>query len=372
MSVEQKEVTVRLPLHEQHARANAKFGEFGEWTVPLYYTSILDEHKKVRTAAGLFDISHMGEFLFEGKMCETFLQKLLCRDVVTMKHGKALYMPLLRETGGIVDDIILYKFNSEKFLMIVNADNAGKDFEWIEQALSNSEHRSEIRFQNLSESMGLLALQGPMSEKILNKALGQSFSQLRYYHFIVWNGGIIARTGYTGEDGFEIMVAVDKLESTWRLLMDSGLEFGLVPAGFGARDTLRLEAGMLLYGHDIDDNTSPIEAGIEWAVDFKKPDFIGRKALVEKKGKYAKSLIGFEMIERGIPRQRCEIYLNDKIEGVVTSGSFSPTLNKNIGLGYLSFVEATPGSEIQIAIRNSRVKAKISKLPFYKREPLSA
>lgn len=374
----------RLPLHELHAQKSAKFGHFGDWEVPLYYTAILEEHEAVRNHAGLFDISHMGKFYLEGPAVISYLDSLLPRSIIHMGHGQALYMPLLNKKGGMVDDIIVYRISESRFFIIVNAANIAKDYDWMKSFLTSPWLRNDVVLQDLSSKMGLLALQGPASADILEKAFtGNDFLSLRYYHFKEWGGGMVARTGYTGEDGFEIMAPLEKLPEIWNRILDTrkgtgyfpglGRESNLspsyvVPAGFGARDTLRLEAGMLLYGHDMNIETSPPEAGIAWAVDLNKKEFVGREALLalHEKG-IARKIVGFEMLDRGIPRQGYKILKNGKAVGQVTSGSFSPTLKKNIGLGYVPVELAVPGTEMEIQIRDKSLKAQVVKLPFYKR-----
>jgi len=359
--------TKRLPLHEQHARKGAKFGLFGDWEVPLYYSSILEEHDAVRKRAGLFDISHMGEFFIEGPGSLGFLETLLCRSIEKMEQGKALYMPLLNSEGGMIDDIIVYRLGTDSFLIIVNAGNVEKDFDWFLKCKAKAARPDSFSLENRSDELGLLALQGPKSAEILERATGTSFQNLKYYHFIQWKSGMISRTGYTGEDGFEIMVEHKDLQSLWDSLFSEAND--LIPVGFGARDTLRLEAAMPLYGHDMDDQISPLELGIDWAVDMQKKSFVGRDALLNLKSKgIHKHLIGFEMIERGIPRQGFSIAKLGRKIGVVTSGSFSPTLQKNIGLGFVPVAEARDANDVDIIIREKPVKARVVKLPFYKRK----
>lgn len=357
--------TRRLPLHEQHVQYNAKLGHFGDWEVPLYYTTILEEHEAVRARAGLFDISHMGKFYFEGPGVVSYLEQILPRSINTMKHGQALYMPLLNEKGGFVDDIIVYRIADTRFFIIVNAGNVAKDHAWMKSRKPNN-----VTFNDLSPNQGLIAIQGPASPKVLDKAFpGNGFADLKYYGFKEWQGGMVARTGYTGEDGYEIMADMKKLPEIWTKLLIAGKEEGVVPVGFGARDTLRLEAGMLLYGHDMNDDISPLEAGVPWAIDFNKNSFTGREPLnAQQKAGVKKKMVGFEMIDRGIPRQDYEILKDGKPVGKVTSGSFSPTLKKNIGLGYVPVELALPDTGIEIQIRDKALKAKVVKLPFYKRK----
>lgn len=336
-------------------------GQFGDWQVPLYFAGILEEHEAVRTRAGLFDVSHMGKFTFEGPGTDAFLNRFLPRNIVNMREGQALYMPLLNEQGGFIDDIIVYKVNPSRFHMIVNAGNTAKDRAWIEKLVP-----AGIKFTDFTDVKGLIALQGPQSPALLEKVLGTSeFSALKYYSFKEWKNGMIARTGYTGEDGFEIMSDFETLAKLW----DALLEAGAVPAGFGARDTLRLEASMPLYGHDMDENFTPLELGIEWAMDWTKQDFTGKGTLDKQKQQgAARKLVGFEMVERGIPRQGHEIRKDGKKTGEVTSGTFAPTLKKNIGMGYVETKYAQPGTDIEIMVRDKAVKAKVVPMPFYRRK----
>ena len=352
----------RLPLHPKHAERGARFGVFGSWEVPLYYTSILEEHAQVRNKAGLFDISHMGEFLLTGKNSESFLNELLPRNIQKLQPGRAWYAPLLNEKGGFVDDIIVYKVSPERFWIIVNAGNVAKDFAWIDAHCPK-----DVTLVNHSDRLGLLAIQGPLAHRILDRMYPSlQISQLPNYGFVEIPGGMIARTGYTGEDGFEIMMEKNKLSSLWdECFKDPDLK----PVGFGARDTLRLEAAMLLYGHDMTDEINPLEAGIGWTLDFSKPAFIAKDILLQIKNQgVAKKLIGFEMMDRGIPRQGYPIQKSGKLIGEVTSGSFSPTLQKNIGLGYVSIDFSNPGEEIEVLVRDKPQKVKIVSIPFYRRK----
>lgn len=356
----------RLPLHDLHVKAGGHMGAFGDWEVPLYFTSILDEHDAVRNRAGVFDISHMGEFFVRGKEARVFLDQILPRKMSRLENSKALYAPLLNEEGGIVDDLIVYQMDPQNFLLIVNAANIDKDFAWIKSHLIPG-----VELENVSDEKFLFALQGPKSLEIAETLFGRKLKGIRYYHFLTlnteWGELFLSRTGYTGEDGFEIMADTSKAEPVWKALFEVGKKFGLLPIGFGARDTLRLEAGMALYGHDMDDSTSAVEASLDWAVDFDKTNFVGRQRNIREKEKGApKKLVGIEMIERGIPRQACEIQKQGCVVGHITSGTFSPTLKKNIALGYVTTAESQLGNEIDVVIRNQKVKARIVKFPFYK------
>ncbi|MBI4115298.1 MAG: glycine cleavage system aminomethyltransferase GcvT [Candidatus Omnitrophica bacterium] len=360
-------VLKRLPTHDLHVKAKAHLGAFGEWEVPLYVTSILDEHETVRTKAGLFDISHMGEFLLTGRPAKAFLDFLLPRKMERLRDGKALYSPLPNEQGGIVDDLIVYQLHPEKFLIIVNAANIEKDFNWIHHYLPTG-----VELVNLSDEKSLFALQGPRSLEIVQSLFRCDFGGVGYYHFLIlksdWGEILLSRTGYTGEDGFEIMADMREALSLWQALMETGNSRGLKPIGFGARDTLRLEAGMLLYGQDMDDSTSPVEAGLAWAVDFDKKGFLGHERIFREKVKGpSRKLVGFEMVDRGVPRHGFQIEKNGRILGQVTSGSFAPTLKKNLGLGYVPVEESKVGSEFEVIVRDQKLKVKVVSLPFYTR-----
>ena len=358
----------KLFIHELHVEAEAHLGQFGDWEVPLYFSTILEEHEAVRTKAGLFDISHMGEFFVTGRQAKGFLDFVLPRNLERLKDGKALYSPMLNEKGGIVDDLIVYQIHEAKFLLIVNAGNVDKDFDWL-----RSELPAGIELTNRTDELFLFALQGPRALGIAKRLFDCDFSSLGYYHFLsrktAWGELFISRTGYTGEDGLEIMGEARQASEVWRALMKAGTPEGLRPAGFGARDTLRLEAAMLLYGQDLDDTTSPVEAGISWAVDLDKENFIGQERLQrEKEEGTSRKLAGFEMTERGIPRHGFEVRKGDRALGVVASGGPAPTLKKNIGLAYVPAAEAGLGNELEIIIRERPVRARIVKTPFYKRK----
>jgi len=358
------ETTKKFPLHQFHVDLGAKFGRFGDWQVPLYYSSIVEEHKAVRERAGLFDISHMGEFFVSGPDAVNFLDAVLPRDISKLALGKAIYMPLLNEGGGIVDDIIVYRIAELEFLIIVNAGNIDKDFAWMKQYLAG-----DVTFQNKSDEYGLLALQGPLAFEIVKEAFGEFYTDIKRFGFKSFEGGIMARTGYTGEEGVEIMVPKNKLKGIWEVLLRVGQGKGLLPVGFGARDTLRFEAAMPLYGHELSDETTPIEAKIDWAVDFEKEKFVGRAPLLKQKEEGAKRLrVGIEMLDRGIARDGAEIQKNEKLLGVVTSGTFSPTFKKNLVMGYVPREEAEVGNEVGLVVRGRTLKAKIVPLPFYKRQ----
>lgn len=354
----------KLPLHDEHLQKGARMGDFGGWLVPLFYSSIVDEHAAVRTKAGIFDISHMGELFVEGAGALAYLEENLPRRIAPVKLHQAIYMPLVNDQGGMVDDIILYRMGTDRFLIIVNASNIRKDFDWFRERAPR-----DVTVSDLSESMGLLALQGPLSHEILVEAFGAYYRDLKRFNCLEFEGGIIARTGYTGEDGYEIMVPQARLKSIWDVLFRVGSKKGLVPVGFGARDTLRLEAAMPLYGHELNDQLTPLEAGLAWALDLMKEKFPGSEVLKTQKARgVSQKRIGFEMVERGIPRQDFEVRKDGRKVGRVTSGSYIPTTGKNIGMAYVDAGEAAVGNSLDIMIRDRAVKAVIVSLPFYKRK----
>lgn len=337
-------------------------GQFGEWVVPLHYRSILEEHRTVRSAAGVFDISHMGLLWVTGPRATEFLDGIVPRNVAKVKSGKAAYSFLLNENACFLDDIILYKYSSEKYFIIVNADNADKDFEWI-----RAHAPADVKVENRSDATGILAVQGPGAVKAVSALFPHepALSEVSYYGFREAGSVILARTGYTGEDGFEILAPRAELKSLWAALM---AQPGVFPVGFGARDTLRLEAAMPLYGQELSENLNPIEAGLEWAIDFEKTDYLGSRRLQEEKMKKpAKRLVGFVMKDRAIPRHGHAVAVKGRTVGEVTSGSVSPTLNQNIGMAYVESIYAQPDSEIYVIVRGQPYAAQVVSLPFYKR-----
>jgi aminomethyltransferase len=357
-----------LPLEELHRKAGAKIVEFAGWQVPVYYTGILQEHHAVREKAGLFDISHMGVFFIEGKDARRFLSGLLTVSFDKLDLGAAVYSLMTNEAGGIVDDVILYQRGENRYFLIVNAVNTEKDAEWLKKYLIG-----DVRITDWSPEKVLLALQGPKSEAILSQFTDMDLSDVGRFRFHVgrFQGSeiIYCRTGYTGEDGFEILTSKENGAALWAGLMVSGVEYGLVPAGFGARDSLRIEARYSLYGHELTEETSPLEAGLGWAVDLGK-NFIGSEKIKEQKEKgVSKRLIGFEVLGRQIPREGYSLYLNGKEAGKVTSGVMSPTLKKNIALGYVD--STAPVKEgLEIEVRGQKVPCKMVKGHFYIGESL--
>ncbi|HOE68117.1 MAG TPA: glycine cleavage system aminomethyltransferase GcvT [Candidatus Omnitrophota bacterium] len=361
-------VSKKLPLYAEHVALGARMGEFGGWEVPLYYSSVIEEHKAVRAAAGIFDISHMGEILVEGPRALEFLERNLPRRIAPVKLQQAIYTPLLNDRGGMVDDIIVYRVREDRFLIIVNAGNIAKDFEWF---CARAPKGAVVT--DLSPQYGLFAVQGPEAAAIVSAAFGVFFTQLKRFQYRDFEGGIIARTGYTGEDGFEIMVPLERLKPVWDVLLEVGGRKGLKPVGFGARDTLRLEAAMPLYGHELSDEITPLEAGLEWAIDLTKDEFPGLEVLkAQKAAGIPKKRVGFEMTGRGIPRHECEVRQNGRKVGWVTSGSFIPAhgsfAGRNIGMAFVETAQAETGTEIDVMIRGAAAGARVVSLPFYKRK----
>ncbi|HEX6479156.1 MAG TPA: glycine cleavage system aminomethyltransferase GcvT [Ktedonobacteraceae bacterium] len=359
----------RTPLYEQHVALGARIVEFSGFEMPVQYSSILDEHRAVRTRAGLFDVSHMGEFKVEGPEALAFLQHLVPNDVSRLSIYSALYTQLCLPDGGTIDDLIIYHLAENHYMLVVNAGNIDKDFAWVQEQSKNF----DVQVVNQSDATALLALQGPEAQAILQTLTEEDLSGIHYYHFkpglVDGVNCIISRTGYTGEDGFELYCAPVDVVSLWKDLLTAGKDRGLLPAGLGARDTLRLEASYCLYDHELNEQTNPLEAGLGWTVKLNKGDFIGHDALVKIKEEGPKrKLIGIEMVERGIPRGGYAIYDNERRIGTLTSGAPAPTLNKNIGMGYVDAADAIVGKTVQIDIRGKRTAAQIVALPFYKRK----
>jgi aminomethyltransferase len=359
----------RTPLYEQHLALGARIVEFGGWEMPVQYSSILDEHRAVRTHAGLFDVSHMGEFKVEGPEALAFLQHLVPNDVSRLAINQALYTQLCLPDGGTIDDLIVYHLADNHYMMVVNAANIDKDYAWVEKQAKNF----NVQTTNQSYTTALIALQGPEAQAILQPLTEVDLSTIRYYHcapgIVDGINCIISRTGYTGEDGFELYCAPMDAPKLWNDLLAAGKDRGLLPAGLGARDTLRLEAGYCLYGHELDEQTNPLEAGLGWTIKLNKDDFIGRDALLKVKEQGPKrKLIGVEMVERGVCRGGYAIYENDQQTGALTSGAPSPTFNKNIGMGYVETSHAVVGNTVSIDIRGKPTAARIVALPFYKRK----
>ena len=346
--------------------------EFGGWDMPVQYpTGTVEEHLRTRNHSGLFDVSHMGEIDVRGPDAIHFVNRLTSNDVTKLTDGQAQYSALTTPSGTVVDDLLVYRLSADHLLLVVNAGTTDKDWNWI-----SSHHESEnVELRNASSEYCELAVQGPDALSILQKLTDLPLGDIKYYHFT--NGtvddiaSIVSRTGYTGEDGFEIYATPDQAERLWNKLLDAGnfgSETGVLPCGLAARDTLRLEAGMSLYEHEIDETTTLIEANLGWICKLDKGEFIGREALTKQKASGpTKRLVGFEVVERGIARDGQDVVINGQPMGRVTSGSPAPYLKKNIGFAYVPTEFAVPGNEIQIDVRGRLVKAQIVKTPFYKR-----
>jgi len=362
--------TRQTPLYHEHLKLGAKMTDFAGWEMPLQYEGVITEHQAVRTNAGIFDLSHMGEFEITGENAVHFLNYCLTNNAAKLKIGQAQYTLIPYTDGSVADDAILYRLDEDKYLLVVNAANTQKDLEWLSHQKLGFE---KVNLEDISDRTALIAIQGPKSEGILQKLTSADLRNLKYYHItkgeVAGIDALIARTGYTGEDGFEIFLPWDKATVVWRSLLDAGKDSGLKPAGLGSRDTLRIEAGMPLYGHELSEQVNPYEAGLDWAVKLDKGDFVGREALErEKQLGPARKLVGFTLLEMGVPRAEQPIQKQGRQIGFVTSGTFSPTLKKPIGMGYVPSLFARTGTLIDIVIRNKPVKAEIVQLPFYSRK----
>jgi aminomethyltransferase len=355
-------------LTQTHITLGAKMVPFAGYNMPVSYSGLNDEHATVRNAVGVFDVSHMGEFILKGDNALKLIQKVTSNDASVLTDGKAQYSCLPNETGGIVDDLLVYRIDEKTYMLVVNASNIEKDWNWI------ADHDTfGVEMHNISEKTSLLAIQGPQATATLQKLTSVNLSEIPYYSFAKGtfcgvDNVIISNTGYTGAGGFEIYFENEDADKIWKAIFEAGQEFGIKPIGLGARDTLRLEMGFCLYGNDIDDTTSPIEAGLGWITKFTK-DFTNRTAIEKQKIEgVTKKLVGFEMIDRGIPRHDYQIAdVNGTIIGKVTSGTQSPSLNIALGMGYVNTEFSKAGTEIFIMIRDKAIKAKVCKIPFLKK-----
>jgi len=351
-----------------HESLGAKILPFAGYNMPILYEGVNAEHETVRNGVGVFDVSHMGEFLLSGPNALALIQKVTTNDASVLTVGKAQYSCLPNNDGGIVDDLIIYKMKDEQYLLVVNASNIEKDWSWI-----SSHNDLGVEMKDISDDYSLLAIQGPKAVEAMQPLTSVNLSEIKYYHFEVadfagFEHVIISATGYTGSGGFEIYCKNDQVETIWNKAFEAGASFGIKPIGLAARDTLRLEMGFCLYGNDINDTTSPLEAGLGWITKFTK-DFVNSENLKkQKEAGVSRKLVGFELTDRGVPRQDYEIVdKNGNNIGVVTSGTMSPSMNKGIGLGYVTTENSAVDSEIFIRIRKNDVAAKVVKLPFYKK-----
>lgn len=360
----------KTPLYPIYERYGAKTIDFGGWELPVQYSSIKEEHHVVRTKAGLFDVSHMGELSVRGADAETYLQKLVTNDVTKLTAGRALYTPMCYPDGGTVDDVIIYKKADEDYLVVVNAANIDKDLAWMSNHIADE----QVTVDDMSAQTALLALQGPLAESVLQRLTAEDLRHIKFFRFkdnVDLDGiqALVSRTGYTGEDGFEIYLRATEAIPLWEKILEAGKAEGVQPCGLGARDTLRFEAGLPLYGQELSPQITPVEAGLGFAVKPDKGvDFIGRDILrQQKEAGPPRKLVGIEMIERGIPRSGYAVYVGDQQVGQVTSGTHAPTLNKNVGMALIETRFAHTGQEVHVHIRKKRVKGKVVPIPFYKR-----
>ena len=355
-------------LSHIHESLGAKMVPFAGYNMPVQYEGVTVEHETVRQGVGVFDVSHMGEFFVSGPNALALIQKVTSNDAASLIDGRAQYSCLPNETGGIVDDLIVYRIHENEYLLVVNASNIEKDWNWIQ-----SQNTVGALLENRSDDYSLLAIQGPKAIEAMQSLTSINLSEIKYYHFEIGNFAgfhdiIVSATGYTGSGGFEIYCKNDQVESIWKKVFTAGADFGIKPIGLAARDTLRLEMGYCLYGNDINDHTSPLEAGLGWITKFTK-EFTNSAALqAQKNAGVQRKLVGFELLERGIPRHDYLIVNENGDEiGIVTSGTMAPSLNKGIGLGYVKTEYSTLDTQIFIQIRNKNIMAKVVKLPFYQK-----
>jgi aminomethyltransferase len=360
----------RTPLYDTYSRYGApRVIDFGGWELPVQFHGIQKEHDAVRQAAGLFDVSHMGEVMITGPSSETFIQKLTTNDVTKLEDGAAQYSLMCYPDGGVVDDLLVYRLEKDRYMLVINASNIDKDVAWMKQHAIDG---ADIR--NVSDETALLALQGPAAEAILSKLTDAPLAGLKPFTFVAkttvaGKQALVSRTGYTGEDGFEVYSAAADAEALWTAIMEAGEPLGLLPAGLGARDTLRFEAKLPLYGQELSASISPLEAGLGFFVKLAKEDFIGKAALVKmKEDGVPRKLVGVEMIDRGIPRSHYPVYAPDGTRiGEVTTGTQSPTLKRNLGLALIDAAYSELGTEVLVEIREKKLKAQVVKSPFYKK-----
>jgi aminomethyltransferase len=355
----------RTPLHAAHVRAGARMIGFGGWDMPVQYTGIVEEHRTVRGAVGCFDVSHMGEFELRGPDAERALQRLTTNDVAALEVGQVQYSLLCYEDGGIVDDLTLYRLAPDHYMMTVNAANIDKDWGWVTGHLDG-----RVDARNVSAETGLIAVQGPRAEGLVGRLADRDVTAIGYYRFVHGRvagvPGIVSRTGYTGEDGFELYLPASSTEAVWEALLGEGKRDGVAPIGLGARDTLRLEMKYALYGNDIDQTTNPLEAGLGWVVKLAKGDFLGKPAVERVKAAGpGRRLVGFEMVDRAVARHGYRIVRGGAEAGQVTSGSYGPSVDRYIGMGYVPPALGAVGSEFEVEVRGRPQKARVVKTPFY-------
>jgi aminomethyltransferase len=359
----------KTPLHARHLASKARMVPYSGWEMPVEYSGITNEHLAVRTRAGLFDVSHMGEIEIAGKDALAAVQRISSNDAGRLSVGQAHYAGLLTPGGTFVDDMLVYRMAPSHFLLVVNAGNVAKDHAWISEQIKVAGDAAVI---DSSSRYALIAIQGPAAREVLQTLTAVDLAQIRYYWFsygeVAGARVTISHTGYTGEDGFEIFVPPNMADRVWQAIIESGRQADVIPCGLGARDTLRLEAAMRLYGNDIDETTTVLEADLGWTIGWKKPDFIGREVLAQQKAAgVTRKLVGFELLERGIARHGYAVVQGGRQVGTVTSGTQTPFLKKAIGMAYVPTELSRPGSEIEIDVRGRTSKARVVPLPFYKR-----
>jgi aminomethyltransferase len=359
----------KTPLNARHRASGARMVPFSGWDMPVEYSGIVLEHNAVRTRAGLFDVSHMGEIEIAGKDALAAVQRISSNDASKLAVGQAQYSGLMTPQGTFVDDLLVYRLAPAHFLLVVNAGNIPKDYAWIADQIKTAGDAVAV---DASSRYALIALQGPAAVDVLQPLTAVDLGSMKYYWFahgeVASVRATVSRTGYTGEDGFEIFVPPQSADRVWQAILESGKAAEVIPCGLGARDTLRLEASMRLYGNDIDDTTTALEADLGWIVGWKKDDFVGAPALREQKAKgVARRIVGFEMIDRGIARHGHEAYVADTKAGIVTSGTQTPFLKKAIGMAYLPIEHTAPDTEFDVEIRGRRTRARVVPMPFYKR-----
>jgi len=359
----------KTPLHARHCASGARMVPFGGWDMPVEYSGITAEHMAVRERAGLFDVSHMGQIEIAGADALAAVQRIACNDAAKLQMGQAQYSGLLTPAGTFVDDLLVYRLAPSHFMLVVNASHIDRDYAYIAEGIKPAGDAVAV---NASARYALIALQGPEALGILQGLTAIDLAAIKYYWFahgeVANVRATVSRTGYTGEDGFEIFVPPQSAERVWLALLEAGRSVDLVPCGLGARDTLRLEAAMRLHGSDIDESTTVLEAGLGWIVGWQKADFVGAEALrAQKAHGVARKLVGFEMVDRGIARHGHDVYVGSDKVGVVTSGTQTPFLRKAIGLAYLPASHTAPGSEFDVDIRGRRTRARVVTLPFYRR-----
>jgi aminomethyltransferase len=359
----------RTALYEMHKKANGQIVDFSGWELPIQYSSIKEEHFAVRNKAGLFDVSHMGEVTVKGKEAFNFVQNLVTNDVSKLENNQILYGMMCYETGGIVDDLLVYKYTDDNFYLVINASNVEKDFEWM---LKNSRNY-DVELVNISKNVSEIAIQGPNAQKILQKITNIDLDEIKFFYFkdeVLVNGkkALISRTGYTGEDGFEVYLAHEDVAEIWEKLFEIGEVDGLLPAGLGCRDTLRFEVALPLYGNELSKDITPLEASLGFFVKLDNDDFIGKSVLVKQKEEgLTRKTVGFELIDKGVPRHGYDVYADDKIIGFVTTGYKSPSVKKSVGLAMVDIDYSKMDTEIYIEVRGKMKKAKVVGRRFYKK-----